>query len=174
MEKIITKLLITPVDFNCNMACGYCYNGSAHQQCISTPKTISMGIIYRIFDQIYPLLREDKLTVIWHGGEPLLAGKDFYREMIKIQKSAAKNRYKIVNNMQTNGTLIDEEWLEIFSQLEIRPSISIDGPQDLHDSIRVFCDNKPTYKQTMRAYRMLQSKDINTGLLMVISKKEIL
>jgi uncharacterized protein len=93
MKNLLVKLLITPVGSNCNLACGYCYNGSDRISCVSNPKTISLETVYKIFDQIYPFLKSDHLTVIWHGGEPLLAGKDFYQEVIDVQKSAVKNRY---------------------------------------------------------------------------------
>jgi len=174
MKGLLIKMLITPVDFDCNMDCGYCYNGSARTPCSSVSKRIiPMGIIYRIFDQVYPLLKGDQLIVIWHGGEPLLAGQNFYREVIEVQKSAVRGRYRVINCMQTNGTLIDEEWADLLLRLKIGPSVSADGPAYLHDSIRVFLDGRPTYLQAMRGYRLLQKNDVNTGMLVVISQNNV-
>lgn len=170
MNGLLVKMLITPVDFNCNMVCGYCYNGSARKDCSSSPKTISMEAIHKIFDQVHPFMKGKHLVVIWHGGEPLLAGKDFYREAIEVQRSAVKDRFKVTNCMQTNGILIDEEWADILRELKIGPSVSLDGPANLHDSIRRSINDKSTYHQAMRAYRMLQQQDVNTGMLVVISQ----
>ena len=160
----LVKMLITPVDFSCNMACGYCYNGSARTSCVQDPKTISMDTLYRIFDEAYPLMKTDNLVVIWHGGEPLLAGKDFYREAIKVQKIAAKNRYHVINCLQTNGTLIDEEWIDLFSQLKIGPSVSIDGPSELHDSIRVFLDGGATSLRPHTTWAPRSARRLDWGL----------
>ena len=164
MKGLLVKMLITPVDFSCNMACGYCYNGSARTSCVQDPKTISMDTLYRIFDEAYPLMKTDNLVVIWHGGEPLLAGKDFYREAIKVQKIAAKNRYHVINCLQTNGTLIDEEWIDLFSQLKIGPSVSIDGPSELHDSIRVFLDGGATSLRPHTTWAPRSARRLDWGL----------
>ena len=169
----ITKVLITPVDFDCNMACGYCYNGSFCNHCDKPSQSISMEIIHKIFNQITPYLKGDKLFVIWHGGEPLLAGKDFYKEAIAIQKKAVNNRYYPVNCLQTNATLIDKDWAQLFIDLKIQPSVSIDGPADFHNSIRKFPDGGQTYEKAMRGYNLLRKHDINTGMLMVISQNNV-
>lgn len=174
MNKIISKVLITPVDFDCNMSCGYCYNGSFRQICDFPNKIISIETIRKIFSQITPFLRSNKLVVIWHGGEPLLAGKNFYREAIKEIKGIAKmNGYEVINCLQTNGALIDEEWINLFINLEINPSVSIDGPSYLHNKIRTFSENKPTYELVINNYNLLRNKNINTGLLIVISKSNV-
>lgn len=173
MNGMLIKLLITPVDFECNMICGYCYNGSSHSLRDAPTKIISMDIIHKIFNEITPLLKGDQLVVIWHGGEPLLAGRDFYREAVKVQKKAAGNRYRITNCVQTNGTLVDDEWANLLAELKIGPSVSIDGPRHAHDAIRVFGDSKPTYDLAMRGYRLLQSRDLNTGMLMTISQANV-
>ncbi len=169
----ITKVLITPVDFDCNMACGYCYNGSFCNHCDKSSRSISMDTIYKIFDKITPYLKGNKLFVIWHGGEPLLANKDFYREAIAVQGRAINGRYIPVNCLQTNATLIDEGWAQLFIDLKIQPSVSIDGPANLHDSVRKFPNGSQTYKETMRGYNLLRNRGINTGMLMVISQNNV-
>lgn len=173
MDKILVKLLITPVDFDCNMQCGYCYNGSARTVTDKPNKIISMDTIYNIFDQIVPVLKSNRLVVIWHGGEPLLAGQNFYREAIETQKKAVAGRYKVTNCVQTNGTLVDDSWADLLAELKIGPSVSVDGPAFLHDSIRTFGNGNSTYNSVMRGYRLLQQKDLNTGMLMVISKNNV-
>lgn len=169
----LVKILITPVDFDCNMECGYCYNGCFRKSVTASSKVINMSIIYRIFDQFAEFLKGDRLVVIWHGGEPLLAGMEFYKEAIKTQTLAARNRYKITNCLQTNGTLVNEKWAELFSKLHIGPSVSIDGPKWLHDKIRQFIGGDGTYIRAMNGYRLFQQMDINTGMLMVISKLNV-
>jgi uncharacterized protein len=132
-----------------------------------------MDMLYRIFDQIVPVLKGEHLVVIWHGGEPLLAGQDFYREALEVQQKANGGRYQITNCVQTNGTLVDESWADLLAELKIGPSVSIDGPPVLHNSIRTFLDGGPTHALAMRGYRLMQSRDLNTGMLMVISQKNV-
>jgi uncharacterized protein len=170
MRSQLVKMLITPVDFSCNMACGYCYNGSSHTPCQSNPRVISIDTVYKICDEVYPFLKGDQLIIIWHGGEPMLAGKDFFREVVKVQKAAIKGRYKIINCMQTNGTLIDEEWARLFKEIKFGPSVSIDGPPVMHNGVRTFLNGEPTYQQAMRGYRLLRQAEINAGMLVVISQ----
>lgn len=174
MAGQIVKLLITPIDSDCNMTCGYCYNGSHHKPRIKPDRIISLDLIHKIFDEITPFLKGNRLVVIWHGGEPLLAGKEFYREAIKTQRAAIAERYQVTNCMQTNGILIDESWADLLGELKIGPSVSVDGPEELHDSIRKNIDGGPTYQQAMRGYRLLQQRDINTGMLVVISRANFL
>src|SRR3989344_587112 len=173
MKKLLIKLLLTPVDSDCNMACGYCYNGSYRKPHTNSSKLMTMDTIYKIFDQIKPLLKGNHLVVIWHGGEPLLAGKDFYIEAIKVQKRAADNKYQITNCIQTNGTLVDESWADLIAELKIGPSASVDGPSVLHNKMRVFYNGESTYVSAMRGYRLFQARDINTGMLIVISKANV-
>lgn len=173
MQGPLVKLLITPVDLDCNMACGYCYNGSFRTVCVTPSRVIAMDTIYRIFNQIPPLLKGDRLVVIWHGGEPLLAGQDFYREAIAVQKRAADGRYHVTNSIQTNGTLVDESWADLLADLKIGPSVSMDGPAYLHDSVRAFLDGGATHHLVMRGYKLMRARDINTGMLMVISQSNM-
>ncbi len=92
------------------------------------------------------------------------------REVIEIQKEAIQGRYKVMNAMQTNGTLINEQWADLFAELKFGPSVSIDGPAEHHDQIRTYLDGKPTYEHAMRGYRLLRERGINSGMLVVASK----
>lgn len=173
MAKNLSKLLITPNDLDCNNACGYCYNGNFRNVCKTPNHIISMSTIAMIFSQISPYLRSKYLTVVWHGGEPLLAGKDFYKEVFSIQQKYSEGNYKIINAIQTNGTLIDEEWVELFKRYKVGPSVSVDGPANLHNKIRIFSDGTGTYQKAMEGYNLIRDNNVNCGLLMVITKYNI-
>lgn len=167
--KILNKLLIHPVDFDCNMACGYCYNGSFGKPVTESKRTISSDLLFKIFDEVGDYLESDKLMVIWHGGEPLLAGKVFFKRAMEIQLEAARGRFTFRNCVQTNGTLVDDEWINLFYEYKIAPSVSIDGPSILHNQVRTFLNNAGTYDKAINAYKMFNTK-MRTGLLIVISK----
>jgi len=171
-EKILNKLLIHPVDFDCNMACRYCYNGSFGTPVVKSERVISDNLLFKIFDEIYDFLNADKLMVIWHGGEPLLAGKDFFLRAMEIQQEASRGRYSFRNCVQTNGTLVDAEWVDICKRFRIAPSVSIDGCPELHNKVRIFLDGSPTYEKAMGAYNMFR-KEMRTGLLLVVSKANV-
>lgn len=168
--NLINKLLIHPVDFDCNMSCGYCYNGSYGNQVVISQSVIPEKLLCKLFSEIINVCSGNKIVVIWHGGEPLLAGKEFYRRAIEIQKQIGGGKYVFRNCVQTNGTLIDNEWVDLFRELNIEPSVSIDGCARLHNQVRTFLDGSPTYDKAIVAYNMMRNKGLRTGLLMVISK----
>lgn len=172
MAKMLNKVLIHPVDFDCNMACGYCYNGSFGRSVLNSERVISDKLLFKIFDEVYDWLVSDKLMVIWHGGEPLLAGKEFFRNAIKIQTEAARGRYVIKNGIQTNGTLVDEEWVDLCAELGIVPSVSLDGPLHLHDKVRTFSDGSSTYSRALSGYNLFRER-MRTGLLLVVSRSNV-
>lgn len=79
-------------------------------------------------------------------------------------------RYQVTNCLQTNGTLVDDSWADLLSSLHIGPSVSMDGPAFLHNGVRIFLDGSPTHAAALRGYRLLQERDFNVGLLMVVSQ----
>jgi len=106
---MFSKIFITSVGFDCNLACNYCYNATNDCRKITEKPLylISNEILAKIFVLIKPYLN-DKLLIIWHGGEPLLAGKDFFRRAHKLAEQLLAP-IKIDYGVQTNATLVDYE-----------------------------------------------------------------
>jgi len=109
----------------------------------------------------------------WHGGEPTLAGIDFYRRAVSFQKKHNPSTGDIINGIQTNGTLIDDEWCRFFSDENFYIGISIDGPEDLHNRARLSATGAPSFKQVMKGYEKLQLYGIRNEILCAVSNENV-
>ncbi|MEK7575789.1 MAG: radical SAM protein [Patescibacteria group bacterium] len=166
---MISKILILPVGLTCNLRCKYCTNNSQRNFFNPALKVMEEKILYRIFSETKPLIdRNKKLTIIWNGGESTLAGLDFYRMAVELEKEIFKNQ-EIENGIQTNGTLIDDEWCEFFKKENFAPSISLDGPSWMHNRLRVDSQNNGTYDRVFKSYQLMKSYDLRVGILGVIT-----
>ena len=105
----------------------------------------------------------------WHGGEPLLLGVDFYRKAMDFQQKYADGK-KIENILQTNGTLVDEAWCDLFAGNNFLVGISLDGPQDIHDAFRLTKGGRPTFERVMRTIEMFQRSGVEYNTLSVVNR----
>jgi uncharacterized protein len=104
----------------------------------------------------------------WHGGEPLMAGIDFYRKVIDLQKKNIPPDKKIVNGLQTNGTLLNDEWCEFLSKEKFFVGVSIDGPEYYHDVYRKNLNGQPSFKKAMKGIELLKKYAVNFEILCVV------
>jgi uncharacterized protein len=105
----------------------------------------------------------------WHGGEPLLAGIDFFRKAVRLQQNYKPEGKEIVNGIQTNGTLINWDWAYFLAQEKFLVGISIDGPGDLHNMYRKDTDGNSSLQQVLKGYDILQRSGIKPEVLCVVS-----
>lgn len=113
---------------------------------------------------------EAELHFTWQGGEPLMAGREFYEQVFAYQQQlAAKTGKSYTNAIQTNGMLIDAGWIQLFKDHKVLIGISIDGDQELHNRYRVTCSGKGTFKHTKRAIDLLQKHQVEFNTLTVVN-----
>lgn len=161
--------IIVKTTNDCNLSCAYCSGGN--------PKTVSklnIDIVKKMIDDIPSLLtkiKEDSISILWHGGEPLLQPISFYREAMDYATVTLKN-YKVTFKIQTNGSLIDEHWIELFQDYNVSVGVSLDGYQELHDVNRRDKLGQPTFLKIMKNIQLLKDKDIGVGILMVLNTRE--
>jgi len=170
---MISKVLILPVGLTCNLRCKYCVNNS--QRNFTNPKIelMSEEMLYRIFTELKPIVDKDKpLTIIWHGGEPTLAGIEFYKTAVKIEKRVFGDK-QLKNGIQTNATLVDEDWCSFFKKEDFRPSTSLDGPAFLHNKLRVDVEGKGTYDRAMGNYELMKFYGLRVECLGVITPENV-
>jgi uncharacterized protein len=108
--------------------------------------------------------------VAWQGGEPTLMGVDFYRQAIRLQEKYRRPGMTFENTMQTNGTLLDDEWCRFFKENNYLIGISIDGPARLHDAYRVDKGGAPTFDKVMRGLRLLQKHGVEYNILTTVNR----
>jgi uncharacterized protein len=168
-------LLLRPVGLNCQASCGYCYYKSGHPQLTThADSKMSIDLIDIIFDGFKKL--PDKFhTICLHGGEPLLIGKEWTSQLVeKVKKfSHENNGIRLSLAIQTNGMTIDEEWIEIFKEGCFGVSVSIDGPESIHNAIRIDKKGNGTFKKVFNNIKKLQASDLFPSAISVISKESL-
>ena len=164
----IRAILIKPVNDACNLRCTYCYEGTAEAR--SSGKVMSKAEIKSIISEVLTSPHRD-IQFLWHGGEPLLAGIDFYRYAIEVQKTANVHGTVIYNAFQTNGLLLDSTWIEFIRENKIGVSLSLDGSKYLHDINRIDSHGKGTHSRVLTAINLLQEENMDFNVISVIGSQ---
>lgn len=160
------SIIIKPTH-NCNLECRYCYLEKSVEQGIMSEKLMEQSI-QKVSDFA------ESSHWIWHGGEPLLMGVDFYKTVKEVQDFYRTKGKKFSNGIQTNGTLIDEELINFCEQnKDFHLGLSIDGPEYLHDQTRVYKNKKGSFNEVLNKQKLLRGKGIGGGAICVISSKNI-
>lgn len=163
-------IVIIP-SFSCNFRCRYCYLNNSTKQ---LSDSLSAKFVCSVLNQVKETLcnRRGKLSLIWHGGEPLLWGIDNYKQVFEFIKSKF-GELEINNSIQCNLSLINDEYIELFKQHNIKVGFSMDGPKDTNDLQRVFANGIGTFDVIMEKLDLCRSRGLNVGCVTVCSRKFI-
>jgi uncharacterized protein len=163
------QVFIKPVGPVCNLDCTYCYYLDKSKM-FGSDKVFRMGedILETYIRQHIDATTGPIISFSWHGGEPLLAGLDFYRKAVALQKKFNGSGKRIINGIQTNGTLLSEAWCSFFADGEFLVGISMDGPEALHNRFRRARDGAPTFKRVMQGYDLLVMHGVDPEILCVV------
>lgn len=153
----------------CNLSCSYCFNDDVRNS-IMDFRTLS-NAIKQAFEYAKVIKFPDVLF-IWHGGEPTVAGLDFYYEVVRLQKDLAKE-INYSNIIQTNGILINGDWVEFVKESNFQLSISIDGNEVHNDKYRVDVNGKGSFLKIIRAMDLLTANRIQFGGCLTLHKGNI-
>ena len=158
-------LMVKPVGSSCDLRCTYCYY---------LPVQISRGRMSH--ETAETLIRNavaasngPVLSFVWHGGEPTLAGMDFYRDVLELQKKYLPEGWQVWNNLQTNGFGLNEEWCEFLAGNHFDVGISLDGTKETHDRQRKSAAGEETYDRIAEHVRMLERAGIRPDLLCTVN-----
>ena len=162
--------MIKPVGSLCNLDCDYCYYlGKADLYGGHQPK-MSEELLERYISQYIEAVQVPTVTFCWHGGEPLLAGIDFYEKAVALQNKYRGNK-QIENSLQTNGLLINPDWCDFFRQNNFLIGLSLDGPKDIHDAYRHDRGGHPTFDRVMHALEMMAISRVEYNTLSTINNR---
>ena len=164
------QVFVKPVGARCNLDCLYCYY-LEKEALYPSGKTVLMpeDVLERYIIRHLEAATERVIGFSWHGGEPMLAGIEFFRKAVEIQKRHQPSGTKIINGIQTNGTLLNGEWCDFLAKEGFVVGISMDGPPGMHNRCRLSKDKKSTFRRVLRGYRMLQKYRIFTEILCVVN-----
>ena len=160
--------LIKPASSSCNLRCSYCfYCDEANTRSKNTTSTMEISTAENLIKKMFDFCGEKSfLSFTFQGGEPLLAGVDFFREFIKIAEANRTQGSIIRYSLQTNGTLIDEEFCNFFKEHGFLIGVSLDGDKELHDKNRC-----KSFDDVMKGIELLKKHDVDFNILSVITSK---
>lgn len=158
----------------CCLSCDYCYMESHQSQ--QEKSVIKLDTISKLIKNYTNLLTKSNIDsnnkvikLTWHGGEPLLAGISFFKDVIKLQKELIPKSFKVINAITTNGVEINDEWINLFKKENFQVGISLDGPEHIHNIHRKYRSNRGSFDKVMEGVRLLQKSGIPFGILTVIT-----
>lgn len=162
-------VMLKPAGAHCNLACKYCYYLEKNKLYPTAQRHLMSDEILEQFTREYIEAQTmSQVLFTWHGGEPLLRSIDFYRKALSLQQKYAGGR-RIDNVIQTNGTLLTDEWCEFFAQNHWLVGISIDGPQPYHDHYRLTAAGKPSWQKVMQGIKLLKKHGVEWNAMAVVN-----
>ena len=162
-------VMLKPVGAHCNLACDYCYyleklnlyqDSSKH---IMSDELLEKFIKEYIESQMMP-----DVLFTWHGGETLMRPLSFYKKALELQQKYAKGR-RIDNCIQTNGTMLNDEWCKFFHDHQWLVGVSIDGPQEFHDEYRRNRQGQPSFIKVMKGIELLNKHQVEWNAMAVVN-----
>lgn len=165
------SILIKPASANCNIDCKYCFykclssNREEYSKGFMSEETLEQLIIQAID------YAEGYVAFAFQGGEPTLAGLDFFRKAVELQKKHNTKNLTIENTIQTNGMLMDEEWAKFLAKNHFLVGLSLDGPKKIHDRFRTDVSGNPTFEKVMGTMKLFEQYGVEYNILSVITSE---
>jgi uncharacterized protein len=163
-------VMTKPIGPICNLDCKYCFY-------LEKEKLYGHGEKWKMSDEVLEAYIKQyiesqdvpEINFAWQGGEPTLLGAGFFRKIVELQKQYANGK-QINNAMQTNGTLLDDEWCELLAKEKFLIGLSIDGPRELHDKYRVDKQQKGSFDEVVRGLELLKKHQVEFNTLTVVNR----
>jgi uncharacterized protein len=163
-------LLAKPTGATCNLDCAYCFFLDKEVFYPGSKFRMSDDVLEQYIRQLIEAHQTDHVNIAWQGGEPTLMGLDFYRRVMALAEKYRRPGMRFMHTMQTNGTLLNDEWAAFFKEHNFLMGISLDGPRELHDVYRVDKGGQPTFDKVMRGLRLLQKHGVEYNILTTVNR----
>ena len=166
-------VMLKPVGSACNWACQYCYYLEKELLYPNNKRSWMSEETLETFIQQYFLAQtQPYVSFTWHGGEPLLRPISFYKKALKLQQKYGKGFY-IENSLQTNGTLLTDEWCRFFKENNFLIGLSIDGPATVHDAYRQTLNGKGSFQKVLNGIRFLNKHGVEWNAMAVVNAQNV-
>lgn len=169
---VITSILVKPASADCNLHCRYCfYHDRPTDPYMQVKgKHVMDDATLRVLIREGMRLMPQVATFGWQGGEPTLTGIDFFRRVVEYQQQYGRSGQSVCNGLQTNATLIDDEWAQLFTQYNFLLGISLDGPQKWHDHYRTTVGGHGSFDRVMDSIEILRRHRSEFNILTVVNR----
>jgi uncharacterized protein len=168
-DHIAYNVMVKPIGAICNLNCTYCYyleKKNLYKD--GNMSLMSESILENFIKQYIQSQTAPVISFVWQGGEPMLAGLNFFKAAVEYQKYYAGGR-RIINSFQTNGTLINDKWCRFFKENNFLIGVSIDGPEKIHDYYRRNTQGANTWLKVIKGIKLLQDYNVDFNTLTVIN-----
>ncbi|MBT3207604.1 MAG: anaerobic sulfatase maturase [Bacteroidetes bacterium] len=172
MKKPLESIIVKPVGAKCNLNCDYCF--------YLEKENLYPSLSVMSHDTLEELIRQmsnqtgNQYNITWQGGEPSLAGIQFFRKLIDLQLHFGKTERKIIgNSLQTNGTLLNDEWISFLKKYNFLIGLSIDGTEEIHDKYRLNKNGKTSWKKVNENAQKLMNAGVAVNILSCITKSNV-
>jgi uncharacterized protein len=161
-------VMVKPRGPICNLDCHYCFYLPKERLYPNSSFRMGKDLLETYTRQYIDSQRVPEVTFAWQGGEPTLMGVNFFKLAVELQQKYRKPGTRILNTMQTNGTLLDDDWCRFFHEHNFLIGISLDGPRGLHDAYRVDKGGKPTFEKVMNGLDLLKKHNVEFNVLAAV------
>lgn len=166
--------MMKPVGPQCNLDCTYCYYlNKADLLGLRGFQSVPDDVLEKYIHDFIAGNEASEVVFDWQGGEPTLLGVDFFKKVLALQERHCPSNKVVLNNLQTNGTLIDETWCRFLRDNRFLVGLSIDGPKELHDAYRRDKGGHPTFDRVMAAARLMRKVGVDFNTLTVINRRNV-
>ncbi len=166
------SLLIKPASSLCNMRCKYCfYEDEAENRDVPSHGVMSYDVMHKMLDHIFDYFKADaNINFAFQGGEPTCAGLEWFQEFVTYADAHKHANHTLHYAMQTNGTLLNEQWISLLKKYEFLVGVSVDGYRENHDSLRHDCNTCGTYDRAMSTVSLLKKNEVPFNILTVLTE----
>ena len=158
-------VILKPRGAVCNLNCRYCYYLRKKELYPGSDPWMDDEVLETFTRQYIDAQRVPEATFSWQGGEPTLMGLDFFERAVAFQKKYCKPGMRIYNAIQTNATLLDDDWCSFFKEQGFLVGVSLDGPPQCHDAYRVDKSGRPTFPRVMAGLELLKKHRVELNIL---------
>jgi uncharacterized protein len=162
---------VKPAGSACNLDCTYCYYLAKESLLGQKNGRLPVDLLERFISDYINSQDVEEIAFTWHGGEPTLMGLDYFRTVVQLQKKHTPAGRRISNDLQTNGTLLDDDWAAFLAENKFLVGLSIDGPRELHDIYRLTKKGTPSFEEVLRGARLLKKHGIPFSTLTTVNRK---
>ena len=168
VAELSYHLLAKPAGAACNLGCQYCFFLSKEQLYPDESYLMTEEMQERYIRQLLESSTGEQVEITWQGGEPTLRGIEFFRRSVELANRYRKPHQRILHTIQTNGTLIDDDWAAFFKENGYLVGISIDGPRALHDAFRVTKRGQGSFDDVIRGWNNLRRHGVDVNVLCTV------